>query len=150
MRREFGSTQMEISITRGKSVKILRIFAKFLNNPDFISWTKQRIILQLFREMLSNISLKSFFKFLAFGPLMIDFYTIQKDISDVGGFFIREDNFIKPVQISGEKRQKRQNSRDRNMSIISFSTCIHCEKFGIKGSKVDNPWNVDFTGCESV
>jgi hypothetical protein len=100
--------------------------------------------------MLGNIGLESFFKRFTFGPLMIDFYPLKREISDIGGFFVGKDEFIKPIQICGKKRKKRQNACDRNVSIISLSALVHCKKFGVKRPSVNNSWRVDFTGCESV
>jgi hypothetical protein len=100
--------------------------------------------------MFGKVGLKSFFKCFTFRPLMIDFYAIKDHISYIGGFFIGKDEFIKAIQIGCKKSKKRQNARNGNVSIVSFSAFVHLKKFRVKNSGVDNPWSINFAGCESM
>jgi hypothetical protein len=76
---------------------------------------------------------------------MIDFYAVKDGISLIGGFLVGEDDLVEVVEIGGEKRDKRQNSCDRNVSVVSLSAFIHFEKFGVKCSGVDHSRSIDFT-----
>jgi hypothetical protein len=144
---------VKIPITTGKTVEILGIFAKFLNNSDFISRTENAVVSQiksLRTDMVMKVGLKCFLECLTFGPLMIDFDAVEGEVAVVGGFFVGEDNGIEIVEICGEKRNKRQNARDRNVSIIPLSALVHSEEFGVKSSSVENSGSVHFAGCEGV
>jgi hypothetical protein len=118
---------MEVSIARGKGMKILRIFTEFLDDTKFVSRTKNAIIGQIFRDIYMDVVLECLFEVFAFGSLMIDRTAIQDGIFDIGGLFVGEDDFIKIVEICCQKRNKRQNSRDRNVSIAVISAAVEFE-----------------------